>query len=749
MKKFSEKILASLDSYRSFTNIHMFHWLVIGASLILTLFAWNLSRNQTKKNLEKDFNREADQIVALIIERMGHYEDALWSGVGLINSFGIDHLDRKIWRTYAKSLQIEKKYPGINGIGVILYTNSRKQLDSLEVREKKSFSGFSVYPDHKNPDYFPIVYVEPESINFKAIGLDIAHEENRYLAALKAKDSGEAQITGPIILVQDNEKTPGFLFYAPFYFQDQSAGRLFKDRKFGGLVYAPFIVKNLMLGTLNVENRRVNFSISDSQEFIVDEHRENGNKSDHKPMFKKKVDVNLYGRSWVFEIRSNLNFKKGVSFAQSNMILVGGAIIDFLLFLLFVGMARSNRKAISYASQVTKDLKIRSRELESEIEIRRIAERKAEEASQAKSKFLTSMSHELRTPLNGIIGFSEIIMEEAKEDELVGFESYAEKILKSGNYLLSLINSLLDISKIESGTFDLHYEKILISDVINDIEDMTSTLLESKSISFSLIYEKRDLEMETDAIRLKQMLTNLISNSIKFCSNEGEIFLIVTKFDGYIEFTVKDSGPGIPDGMHETIFDRFIQVHDTSLESLSGTGLGLPITRDLARKMGGDCYSLDRKIGAEISLILPQFKPSVKSDWNKFVKNEYRDAKNDVDILIIDDDELATEVVVKRISDLGYVAKGCFKAEDALQAVIDVKPRLILLDINMPVINGFTLLKKLKSHPELKDIPVAMISIEIERAKAIDGGAIAMIEKPLSKWDLKDLLDHVFEKKVS
>lgn len=748
MKKFGEKILAFLDSCRSFTNIHLFHWLVIGASLILTLFAWDLSRNQTKKNLEKDFNREADQIVALIIERMGHYEDALWSGVGLINSFGINQLDRKIWRIYAETLQIEKKYPGINGIGVILYTDSQKNLNSLEVREKKSFSEFSVYPEHNNSDYFPIVYVEPENINFKAIGLDIAHEENRYLAALKAKDSGEAQITGPIILVQDNEKTPGFLFYTPFYFQDQSTGKLFKDRKFGGLVYAPFIVKNLMLGTLNVENRRVNFSISDSQEFIVDEHRENGNKSDQKPMFKKKIDVNLYGRSWVFDIRSNLNFRKGVSFAQSNMILVGGAIIDFLLFLLFVGMARSNRKAISYASQVTKDLKLRSRELEGEIEIRRIAERKAEEASQAKSKFLTSMSHELRTPLNGIIGFSEIIMEEAKEDELVGFESYAEKILKSGNYLLSLINSLLDISKIESGTFDLHYEKILISDVINDVKDMTNSLLESKSISFNLIYDKRELEIETDIIRLKQMLTNLISNSIKF-SSEGEIFLIVTKVDGYIEFTVKDSGPGIPDGMHEVIFDRFIQVHDTSLESLSGTGLGLPITRGLARKMGGDCYSLDRKQGAEISLILPQFKPSVKSDKNKLIKNEYKNSKNDVDILIIDDDEMSTEVVVKRISDLGFVAKGCFKAEDALQAVIDVKPRLILLDINMPVINGFTLLKKLKSHPRLKDIPVAMISIEIERAKAIDGGAIAMIEKPLSKWDLKDLVDHVFEKKAS
>jgi CHASE1-domain containing sensor protein len=196
-------------------TLRWFHWLVVILSIFLTLFAWYFSKKQIDEKIKNQFNREASQIIELITIRMKKYEDGLWGGVAAIQANGGD-ISYKNWLIFANSLHLEVKYPGINGIGVIHHI-SKEGLTAYLNEQRLDRPNYKIHPKHNEKEYFPITYIEPVKVNAKAVGLDMAHERNRYTASQKAGDTGVAQITGPIALVQDEAKTPGFLFFAPFY----------------------------------------------------------------------------------------------------------------------------------------------------------------------------------------------------------------------------------------------------------------------------------------------------------------------------------------------------------------------------------------------------------------------------------------------------------------------------------------------------------------------------------------------------
>src|SRR5690606_8154888 len=212
-------------------------------------------------------------------------------------------------------------------------------------------------------------------------------------------------------LVQDAQKTPGFLFYAPIYpGEDAPAGQ--DSEHSAALVYAPFVVSRLMEGTLERSNRHVGVSIADGTTRIYDEHHQGDPNFDPKPQFIERVNVELYGRTWRFDLRSDKTFRSASTDSQPLTILIGGATIDLLLLLLFLGMSRSNRHAVAYAESVTQELRAGKEQLErvntdliaqrrTLEDARREAEaarRAAEAAARAKSAFLATMSHEIRTP---------------------------------------------------------------------------------------------------------------------------------------------------------------------------------------------------------------------------------------------------------------------------------------------------------------------------------------------------------------
>ena len=371
--------------------MHWLHWCIVIMSIFITMGAWYFSKQQLTEKIEQKFLRESNQVVELVKERMELYENALWSGVALIDSnHGNIFYDQ--WLNYSTSLHIEKTYPGINGIGVIFNVKPSQMQDYL-AKQRTLRPDYKLHPEHQESEYWPITYIEPAEPNKKAVGLDMAFEQNRYNAIKKARDTGQAQLTGPITLVQDAKKTPGFLFYTPFY---KNGGipenRVNRQKNIAGVTYAPFIMHKLMQGTLARQKRQVLIKISDNDDLLYDDESENNTDSDISPLFTKQANVEMYGRIWTFDIRSNLSFREASSNNQPLMILIGGIIIDTLLLGLFIFLSRANRMALSYADQMLAELQDKTKRLE--------------KSNQDLEQFSYVASHDLKSPLNA---FSELL----------------------------------------------------------------------------------------------------------------------------------------------------------------------------------------------------------------------------------------------------------------------------------------------------------------------------------------------------
>lgn len=570
-------------------RLHWVHWFVLVCSVSITLFAWKLTRSQTEDAIRKRFKIQSSHVLSLVRERMQKYEDALWGGVGAIRAREDHQINLLSWLRFSKTLQIDIKYPGINGLGVIFQVH-QSELESFLGRHRREIPGFRIYPKHHRNYYLPITYIEPLDINRQAVGLDMAHEENRYTAAIQSRDTGSSQITGPITLVQDNSKTPGFLFYTPFYSIERPQTTDERKETFMGLVYAPFIVKKLMDGTLSKEKRQVGLRIKDNKEIIYDEHNEGHDDFDPNPLFKISHSMSMYGRIWDFDVWSTLSFRQNASFLQSDIVLYGGIFIDSLLFLLFVLISRANRRAVLFANRMTFSLRERSLELES--------------ANHAKNEFISNMSHELKTPLNAIIGYSELIIDDAIEEKNMNNEIHGKNILESGKYLLSLITDILDVSLVESGNLEIRPAEIDVEAYLKEIESI-GKMLASKNHNVFIIsntYPFRNITI--DPVRFRQILLNLIGNAAKFTKN-GKIMLSFSLKDK-LEIRVLDTGDGIDHDQIGRIFEKFVQVHDTTKDSISGTGIGLSLTRNLVNLMGGQISVTSEKgKGSEFLVSIP------------------------------------------------------------------------------------------------------------------------------------------------
>ena len=333
------------------SSLHWFHWLVVVSSLVLTYAAWFVSKSNIDEKVALQFDRQASQVVELVSERVRKYEDALWGGVAAIQSNGGD-ISYNSWLSFANSLRIDEKYPGISGIGVIHYVTPESMQNYL-TEQRRERPDYALHPQHQKNEFWPITYIEPFKTNAKAVGLDMAHETNRYTAAVKARDTGLAQFTGPITLVQDSGKTPGFLFYAPFYQNGVYSNQAQRKANFTGLVYAPFVVKKLMEGTLHKEKRQVGIKIVDNNDVIYDEHEASNPDFDPNALLKKAYEVDLHGRTWLFDIRSTLSFREAAANNQPLVILIGGIIIDAMLLTLFILLAHSNKRAMVYINKVS------------------------------------------------------------------------------------------------------------------------------------------------------------------------------------------------------------------------------------------------------------------------------------------------------------------------------------------------------------------------------------------------------------
>ncbi len=376
----------------------------------------------------------------------------------------------------------------------------------------------------------------------------------------------------------------------------------------------------------------------------------------------------------------------------------------------------------------------------------RKAKEDAEAASRVKSTFLANMSHELRTPLNAIIGYSELLAEDAQDRGDEAALQDLEKIQGAGKHLLGLINDILDLSKIEAGKMELYFERVSLPAMVDDVKMLVAPLIEKNGNILEVECPPDVDSIRTDATRLKQCIINLLSNAAKFTKN-GTIALRVSRRqngDGpaSVTFSVADSGIGMNEEQLGRLFQAFTQADSSTTRNFGGTGLGLVITRHFCQMLGGDIdVTSTAGHGSTFTITLPDRpEKAAAAIRTRLPAAEAKRPLSAIKVLVVDDDIVVHELLSATLAKEGYALLHARDGAEALDIMHKTPPDIVTLDVDMPKVDGWSVLGTMKSDPETENIPVIMLTMFDDRHLGFSLGASEFMTKPLDRTKLLALV---------
>ena len=410
-----------------------------------------------------------------------------------------------------------------------------------------------------------------------------------------------------------------------------------------------------------------------------------------------------------------------------------------------VALVIERKRAEELISQYTTELELRVEERTAELVL----------ANRAKDEFLANMSHELRTPLSGILGYSELLLEGVRGPVNEKQEEALQTIHSSGAHLLGLISDILDISKIEAGKLELHPENIIVNEICQSSLIFINQLANKKSITVEYSSPPAAATIFADPMRLKQILINLLNNAVKFTPEKGMVKLEVQADAraGLMRFFITDSGIGISPEDLKKLFKPFVQVDSSLSRQYEGTGLGLSLVKKMVEMHGGS-IEVHSKVddGSRFIFVLPWDQKAVDQDTHALSDVESEEYHKMIQtlaavrgkILIADDNEVNVMVVTDFLEARGYQVLAVDHGGDVLPKAKEFLPDLILVDIQMPQIDGIEAARRLRAHPRFVSTPMIAISafaMPGDRERCLEAGMDEYLNKPFKLKELNQMIE--------
>lgn len=667
----------------------LYHRVAAAVALVLSLgfvySTWHFASEAEVEQAQIRFEFRASQVAEAIRGRMLDYEQVLRGGVGLFAAS--ESVERVEWRSYVEHLRIEKLYPGIQGIGFAAHVNARDKARHEGSVRADGYPAYAIRPAGERAEYGPVTFIEPfDARNVRVFGFDMYSEAVRRSALERARDTGEASITGKVTLLQETDRDvqAGFLMFVPVYRRNLETTTVSQRRAaVSGYIYSPFRMDDLMRGILG-EFVDVRLRIVDSDNLLFDSRRS----ASGAPAFRVSRELPVRGRTWRLELTSLPDFEATVDREKPLVVAAASAAASLLVLAIIWLLATQRARAVRVARSMTRDLRdSRERlalalegsnqalfdwdvpsgrvvlserwsrmtdcgpgglsttigELEAlihpddveavrkkagdlirgsivfyQVEHRvktasglwrwilsqaKVVERdragralrvagtnvdvtERKEVERMKSEFIATVSHELRTPLTAIVGALGLLKEVAGGRLPAEAATFLGMAQQNSERLAVLINDVLDIEKIESGQMEFQLLPVPLGGLLERAVSLNAGYAEKFGVRLEL-KPAPAVTVNADENRLLQVLTNLMSNAVKYSPAGAAVTISAETRAGAVRVMVADRGPGVPEAFRDRIFGKFAQADSSDTRRKGGTGLGLSISRAIVEKHGG------------------------------------------------------------------------------------------------------------------------------------------------------------------
>jgi len=648
------------------------------------------------------FGFRSQDLANAIGKRLSEYETALRGGVGLFVSS--DGVTRREWHEYVTQLRLSTTFPGIQGMGYSKMMPAQAVEKHIADIRAEGFPDYQVKPPGLRDPTSAIIYLEPfDWRNQRAFGYDMFSEAVRRAAMVRAMESGEPALSGRVTLVQETEKDVqyGFLMYLPVYrpgMPTESAEQ--RRAAIDGFVYAPFRMRDLLDGILGLDNIRLEFEIYDGaaagrDKLMFDSVTLTGGEprfhallgeQHHSFGVHKSFTLEIAQHSWTLFVHAMGTGDESGEELLPTVVAGSGIAIDIFLFIIISSLGR--RK----------------------LEIERVVDQR---------------------------------------DQLT-------KIDQSSRHLLEVINDVLDISRIEAGHLSLQLAPFRIDGVIRHLDDLMGGQAAAKGLRlvFDLPPALRGQTVIGDAGHLNQVFINLVGNAIKF-SDKGEIVLRARVLDDssgrlMVRWEVSDQGIGIPAEAQPRLFDAFEQADNSMTRQYGGTGLGLAIARRLVHLMGGEIGVISAPgAGSTFWLTTPfdqvaqDAVPPAPTFQDERMAERLRSEFFCTRVLLVEDEPVNREVVREQLEELDFVVDTAADGQQAVDLARGSEYALILMDLQMPRLNGFDATRAIRTLPGYADVPILAMTanaFEEDRAACLAAGMDDHLAKPFTPPQLQATL---------